>query len=48
MNQFQQGSSNKSLGSVTLDVVEVIDVDASGVTQAAEPPLIVKEDSEKL
>ena len=53
LNQFQQGSSmkpldHKSLGSGTMGVVEVIDVDASDVTRAAEPPLIVKEDSEKL
>ena len=53
LNQFQQGSSmkppeHKSLDSGTLGVAEVIDVDASDVTQAAEPPPIVKEDSEKL
>ena len=53
LNQFQQGSSMKpleykSLGSGTLGVAEVIDVDASDVTQAAEPPLFVKEDCEKL
>lgn len=53
LNQFQQGSSmkpleHKTLDSGTLGVAEVIDVDASDVTQVAEPPLIVKEDSEKL
>jgi DNA ligase-1 len=52
LNQFQQGSSMKpleykSLGSGTLDVAEVIDVDAFNVTQVAEPCLIVGEDSEK-
>ena len=51
LNQFQQGSSmkpleHKSLGSGTLGVTEVIDVDASDVTPVAEPPLIVR-DSEK-
>ena len=52
LSQFQQGSSmkpleHKSLGSGTLGVAEVIDVDASDATQVAEPLLIVKEDSEK-
>ena len=52
LSQFQQGSSmkpleHKSLGLGTLDVAEVIDVDASDVIQATEPRLIVREDSEK-
>ena len=55
LNQFRQGSSmkpleHKNLDSGTLGVAEVIDVDASDVTQAAEPPLsplIVRKDSEK-
>ena len=38
----------KSLGSGTLGVAEVIDVDAFDVTQVEEPRLIVREDSEKL
>ena len=49
LNQFQQGSSMKplELGSGTLGVAEMIDVDASDVTHVAEPRLIVREDSEK-
>ena len=52
LNGFQQGSSMKpleykSLGSGTLGVAEVIDVDAFE-TQVAESCLIVREDSEKV
>lgn len=52
LNHLQRGSSTKSiecknLGSDTLGVVEVIDVDAFDVTQMAEPRLIIKEDDDE-